>query len=163
MQHRPAPVKPVHVPKEQSQEERAGGEWDQERRKLGSREFEPPVPGGPTKGSWLALFLILLCFQRVVQVKATEMSSICKEDERKVEAGKQMREEAGEQIRQDLGHRVEWHCREWEARCLGRNPKTKKKQPREGPKYFRMKQPGKRSPGTLVLLHEKVSAGTVHD
>ena len=36
-------------------------------------------------GSRVALFLILLCLQRMVEVKATEMSSIRKEEERQAD------------------------------------------------------------------------------
>ena len=59
------------------------------------------------KCSRQAQFLILLCFQRVAQVKTTETRSLRQEEERKVEAGKQIREETGQQTREDLDHHVE--------------------------------------------------------
>ena len=73
MQHQAAPVTPVHVPKEQAQEGETVGDRDE------SSTWAPH--GVAIKGSRLALFLILLCCERMVQVMAAEMSSIRREEE----------------------------------------------------------------------------------
>ena len=41
---------PVHVRKEQSQNEGAGGDWDEEQRKWESRDFGTPLPNGRNEG-----------------------------------------------------------------------------------------------------------------
>ena len=61
--------------------------------------------GVAIKGSRLTLFLMLLCLQGMVQVKAKDVSSI-RQEERTTEAGSKMREETSQQIRRDLGHHV---------------------------------------------------------
>ena len=78
----------------------------------------------------------------MVQVKATELRSIRKEEDRKVEAGRHMREERSDQMRPDLGPREEWGCSEWATWSCERNLKNKvkpclssrqKKKPGNGP------------------------------
>ena len=50
MLHQAARVTPVHVLKDQSREEGAGGDWDVEQRNSASREYGPSRPGGRNEG-----------------------------------------------------------------------------------------------------------------
>ena len=97
MQHQAAPVTPVHVSKGQSGKEQPNNkkdEWDEEQRKsTANRVYGPAARWCRDQGSRLLQMLILLCSQGMVQVRAMEMSSIRQKEEKKVEAGRQMREE----------------------------------------------------------------------
>ena len=117
MQHQAAPVPPVQMPKYNRKKESRrrlgrGGKGNQ-RAVILDRWHQ----GIAIKGSWLVLFLMLLCLQRLVPVKATARERASVPLEEKVSAGKVCDDE-GKMVKR-TSHDEQWQRgekeeREWE-------------------------------------------------
>ena len=125
------------MPGEQSGTEQSAaggeGEWDEEQSKAAHRVSASQRWRVAVKDSTQLLLLILLFFQTVAQVKATEANSARQEEGRRAEEGSQHQEETIQQPTPDLGRRVETGCREWDAGRSGEHPRhdnSQEKDPR---------------------------------
>lgn len=104
MQHQPAPVNPVHVPRKKVEDE-GRDENEEEQRKSACREYGPAVQGSRAMVSGL---------QGMTQVKEIETSSLRLENEMKVEADRSARrkiEIRAEMCKKDPVHFEEVCCR----------------------------------------------------